>query len=155
MSFTLKPGKYIITSVLSNNGIGRYSREDMSLLPKNIYHLTSDQKPAVWDVNMSGDGYILTANGPGRSGHAACIDDKLFAVLLDFPAPDRWRIIPSGSDGPGCYVIAQTTGRSGWVVEGNADDLTQIVLKPLLMTPSEPPHYPPFQVFKFTRVDRA
>ncbi|THH33048.1 hypothetical protein EUX98_g1124 [Antrodiella citrinella] len=154
MSNTLKPGSYMIESLLNGNAVHRFPTEDHSLLPKAIFLLSKGvQGHGFWDVKRTNDGgYILAAN---RSP-VATIDGKLFAILLDMPPPQVWDIKLSERDGPDCFIIAERYSPRGWVANADADDdeLNQISVRPLIIGPSYPPFYPPNEVFKFIRVDR-
>jgi len=82
------------------------------------------------------------------------LDERIFAILQPFPPPQSWRIEPAVLSGRNHYVISEFDGPLGWAVDAESeDDQTQIIARPLIVQPSLPPRYPPFEVFKFTAVD--
>jgi len=150
----LESGQYQIASALGDGIlVGRRLAEDRSLRPKAVVTLPRGSPPPhPWQILKQDNGsYILRAAG----APTAAINDKLFAILLDQPEPTQWKIVPSERDGKGAYIVTKFDSPDGWVAtepeQGSWGE--QISVKPLIVGPSEPPFYPPTEVFIFTRLD--
>ncbi|KAK7692431.1 hypothetical protein QCA50_004056 [Cerrena zonata] len=144
---SLKSGIYQIqSSDKSQSFIGRNRAEDRSLNPKRVVALAPGILPlAPWVVEQLDNGrYILKAGGRPT----ADIDHKLWAVLLDEPPATEWIITPVSRVANNAYTIENSNGSGGWVVTEDEED-NQIAVRPLIVGPSEPPFYPPSEVFIF------
>jgi len=143
----ISPGRYIISNP-NGLAIGRSRREDLSLNPKRIITESkdSDIDTILWDVKKLPNGnYILSIRG----NPTAAIENNLYAVLLDYPAPTEWKIIYQ--EGPKAYTIERADYRGGWVV--GYDEGDQVSVRPLIIGPSVPPFFPPTEVFTFKPAD--
>ncbi|KAI0088753.1 hypothetical protein BDY19DRAFT_144265 [Irpex rosettiformis] len=147
---SIEDGQYQIFSAADNLPIGRPLAEDKSLLPKQVVTLPPGTAPTrPWDVlkNPNGTFTLKVAGAP-----TAEVDDKLFAILLDSPPPTEWRLTPVERNGPDAYIVTTSDGAKGWVVPDVKPE-SQIVIRPLIVGPSEPPFYPPTEVFIFKRLE--
>ncbi|KAF3931436.1 hypothetical protein ABW19_dt0202727 [Dactylella cylindrospora] len=153
MSNTLEPGLYIIRSKAFPNFIGRRNQEDMSLLPKKIMTLPEGVEAPRWEVQRHEGGpephYTLKAGG----SHTATIDDKLWAILLPEPIAERWIITAQPQHGENTYTVEKENREGGWVIP-NDEPYVQVDVRPLIVAPSLPPHFPPTELFEFVRIDR-
>ncbi|KAH8092542.1 hypothetical protein BXZ70DRAFT_459676 [Cristinia sonorae] len=151
MSPPLKPGHYLIQSVATGKYIGRNSKEDRSLRPKPVLQLPDSVDPHPWIVEKlpDGDSYILRARG----APTAAVDGDVYAILLDVPLPEFWKISSPERNPNDEYIIETNNRTRGWAVPGD-EDFIKIAVRPLIVGPSFPPFYPPNQVFKFIPVER-
>jgi len=141
---SLQAGAFTITSVSSKLPVGRSEREDLSLNPKRIITLPQGVQPPIWEVQRVESGnYILKARG----NPTATFDRLLWAVLLDQPRPSEWKITARPQAGPNTFTIelANSNGE-GWVVPGDTPE-QQVTVRPLIIGPSEPPFFPPTELF--------
>ncbi|KAH8092539.1 hypothetical protein BXZ70DRAFT_459498 [Cristinia sonorae] len=142
----LETGSYYIQSVATGKYIGRHWAEDRSLLPKKVIQRPEDWEPTPWKVVKQDDGtYTLTIGG----GPTGAINSKLFAILLDVPPPEHWKIFSPERNEEDEFVIMDKREEKGWIVP-DSEDYTQIVVHNLIIGPSDPPFFPANEVFKFT-----
>ncbi|KAM6494659.1 hypothetical protein JOM56_009282 [Amanita muscaria] len=166
----LKSGIYIISSKANGLHIGRHPREDRSLRPKVVLTLPADvQAPKVWRVEkLPDDVYKLSTLG----SYATEINEKVFAVLQPEPEPTEWTIKLRGKNiytygflicNDHCLIrelpescSVQAPSGKGWVIPENEPETQhyQIIIRHLIVGPSDPPHFPSNQLFEFVRVDR-
>ncbi|KAF9523926.1 hypothetical protein CPB83DRAFT_862140 [Crepidotus variabilis] len=139
----LPDGRYIIQSVSAKKFIGRSPREDLSLNPKRVMLLPEGIRAPFFEVKSSGSGYKILAGG----NPTAEFDRSLWAILLDRPPAEEWKIQAIPQSGPNRYIITKPNGFEGWVLPLD-DPETQIAVRPLIIGPSEPPFYPPNQLWE-------
>ncbi|KAI0341519.1 proteinase inhibitor [Trametopsis cervina] len=148
---SLPTGTYEIRSAVNDQfWVGRPLAEDHSLLPKPITTLPKDQIVSRPWLVVQSDGenqYILKVGGDPT----AEIDNKLFAVLLPEPPATVWKLTPVSGYGDNAFAVSIEGDVRGWVVP-DEELFTQIAVRPLIVGPSEPPFYPPTEVFIFNRV---
>ncbi|KAI1785404.1 serine protease inhibitor [Ganoderma leucocontextum] len=143
----LESGRYYIFSKVDDTPVGRNYIEDKSLLPKGIYKLPQGIPPPEWDVEKLPNGNYKFQN---RGALVGALDRNLFAFLIDaeglFPTTE-WTVQRDERDaGRDSYVITKAGDGDGWVAtETDAQDVAQ--------GPSEPPFFPPNEVFVFRKVD--
>ncbi|KAM5542125.1 hypothetical protein V8D89_004208 [Ganoderma adspersum] len=151
---SLEGGNYYITSVDGGFPIGRKTAEDRSLRPKGIYKLPQGTE-SMWTVERLDNGnYKLQNRGAivgGALGH-------LFAFLIPeeaAAATTEWTFKRDElNKDPNAFIILEANGHDGWVApDSNFDFAPHILLRPLIAGLSEPPTYPPNQVFIFKKVD--
>ncbi|THG95045.1 hypothetical protein EW026_g6535 [Hermanssonia centrifuga] len=143
---SLKEGNYIIRNRAQGQFIGRNLAEDLSLLPKKVINLPHGVQAPVWTVlpvNDSDNKYRFKIGG----SYVAEIDHLLFAVLLEEPLPTEWRVTPSERDGPNAYIIEKVDRSAGWVLP-EEEPYTQLAVRPLIIGASDPPYFPPTQLFE-------
>ncbi|KAH7927794.1 hypothetical protein BV22DRAFT_1193356 [Leucogyrophana mollusca] len=154
----LQSGIYLLTSLsLSDGFVGRDEKEDFSLQPKKVESLPPGLRGqrASWIVEALGKGRYKLKAGGAPTGE---IDHKVFAFLKEEQKGEDWivkhRVFP-GQDT--AYTIERADERSGWVLP-EKEPYTQanlgVEIRPLIVQPSEPPRYPPNQLWKFIRIDR-
>ncbi|KAG8998061.1 hypothetical protein FRB94_007224 [Tulasnella sp. JGI-2019a] len=141
-------GVYMIMDKKTNNPVGRFPVEDLSLLPKRVVVIPQGMQAPHWVVQKNGDGtYNLKAGGASVAG----MDRdgmKLFAVLIDEMAPPdskKWNINPTG-DGAYCVQLA-SQGNPVWDTS-NLEPGMQGQLKVAPQGSSD------CQKFMFVRLDR-
>ncbi|PIL29909.1 hypothetical protein GSI_07819 [Ganoderma sinense ZZ0214-1] len=170
---SLESGRYYITSADGGFPVGRRLAEDRSLRPKGIYKLPMGTE-SVWEVEKLANGsYRMKNRGAtvGR-GHAGF----LVAFLVDEEAenaPTEWNLrfdVARAKDGDvfawhdelidilcsSAYgSISERSGVLGWVLPESNDiePYQQVHVGVLIVGPSEPPTFPPNEVFIFKRLD--
>ncbi|PIL29899.1 hypothetical protein GSI_07809 [Ganoderma sinense ZZ0214-1] len=153
---SLESGQYIITSAFGGYGIGRRTIEDRSLMPKGIYVLPQDAE-SPWHVERLEDGTYKLKNKGDLVGSS--IIGQLLAFLLpggEIGATMNWTFRPDVKSGnPDAWVITEVGGhgRAWSVPDSNLHDIPHVVVKPLAVGLSEPPTFPPTEVFIFKKVD--
>ncbi|KAI0088752.1 proteinase inhibitor [Irpex rosettiformis] len=150
LNMSIADGLYQIFCAADNVPIGRALAEDLSLLPKRVITLPPDAAPTrPWIVikNPNDTFTIKVADAP-----TAEIDGKLFGVLLDSPPPTEWKLTPIERNGPDAYIVTTSDLVKGWVVP-DVEPQNQIDVRPLIVGLSEPPFYPPTEVFIFKRLE--
>ncbi|KAL4062566.1 hypothetical protein J3A83DRAFT_1835101 [Scleroderma citrinum] len=88
--------------------------------------------------------YTLTVNGL----HVVARRGRLFASV--YGPPEQFRI--TYAERHNAYIIQKTDGPSGWVAPIDEEN-RQILIRPLIVGPSEPPFYPSTQLFRFVISD--
>ncbi|TEB22180.1 hypothetical protein FA13DRAFT_1716303 [Coprinellus micaceus] len=149
----LQTGHYHIVSKSTNTRVGRHFVEDHSLLPKKILVLPkdfSDRQP--WLIikdEGSDDTYTLRADGAA----VVHIHGKLFAELLDHsPSQKAWKIQAQPHHGENTFTVVSAHDQGlGWVVPDN-EPFTQLHVRPLIVAPSIPPHFPSSELFEIVRL---
>ncbi|KAF8889004.1 hypothetical protein BD779DRAFT_1410757, partial [Infundibulicybe gibba] len=133
----LESGKYLIRSRLRDTFVGRSLREDRSLRPKAIVSVDGPDNQT-WSVeSLGGDRYILSIRG----GRTAIVQGRVFAVLLPDPQPEVWTIRRQAS---GYYTIENSDRRGGWILPDE-----EVLSRPLIIGPSNPPFFPPNELWEF------
>ncbi|KAF8643025.1 hypothetical protein AX16_009269 [Volvariella volvacea WC 439] len=143
---TLPSGMYIIRN--GRHTVGRNHTEDASLLPKGVVLLPEGIQTPKWVVDNRGDGYILKADGDPT----APIDKLLFALLMEQERAEKWKVQHVPQLGLRSYIILTHDEREGWIAPEEPNE--QIQCRPLIVMPTDPPQYPPNEVFEFIRIDR-
>lgn len=155
----LKSGAYFITTALPSNAfIGRklvddkavaeglYASHARKLLP--VVRLPEDSQDIAWDFQeLERRKFILRSRGAPTT----IVDGGVGALIVASPPPTLWTITPAVGNGDGMFVIQTEDGTGGWVVTGDEPD-SPVELHPLTPSKTQPPVYPPNQVFKFTLV---
>ncbi|KAF9522981.1 hypothetical protein CPB83DRAFT_863648 [Crepidotus variabilis] len=139
----LPNGRYIIRSVGARKFVGRSPREDYSLLPKRVILLPDGVQAPFFEFQSTDRGTKILAGG----NSTAEIDRNLFAVLLPEPPAEDWKIQAIPQSGKNRYIITKSNGYEGWIV-GDDSPEAQIAIRPLIIGPSEPPFYPPNEVWE-------
>ncbi|KAL3425428.1 hypothetical protein PVAG01_02219 [Phlyctema vagabunda] len=149
----LKSGLYIISSLAalregSRGLISRNLNEDRSLGPKPIALQPDGSPNRPWEVREVDSGKFILSN----AGAPTCVlDNKLFAVLLSQPPPEKWVITSRPQAGRDAYTIETESRGAGWVLS-EMQPFTTVDVRPLIVGPSEPPFFPPFELFSFQQV---
>ncbi|ESK81379.1 serine protease inhibitor [Moniliophthora roreri MCA 2997] len=121
--------------------------DEEPLLPRRVIVLPDGVKPPKWNVKKVGDDqYTITID----EARTRTIEDKVFAVTVEGPEPEVWYIVPDERGGKDSYVITTQERFKGWVAPD--EPYEQIMCRPLIVGPSDPPFYPPNETFQFTRV---
>jgi len=123
---------------------GRNLREDHSLNPKAVFCPTDDSDPQLWHLVALPNGrYILKIRG----APTGVLHKHLYAFLVEEGEPEEWVITRRESGGHRAQYTIETASRTaGWVAEKGAE-IPQIAVRPLIVGPSEPPHYPPNELW--------
>ncbi|KAJ3820073.1 serine protease inhibitor [Lentinula raphanica] len=141
----LETGLYIIKN--ADKIVGRALAEDLSLLPRRIILAESDNK-FIWVIEkLDNDTYKFISEGSPTTH----FDHKVFGLLLEHDKATKWHVIPVSQHGDNAYLIADTDLKGGWVAPEHVGE--QIIFRPLIVQPSEPPRYPGNQVFNIIKVD--
>jgi len=121
----------------------RNRAEDLSLNPKEVFCPTDDPDSQLWDlVALPNCHYILKARG----APTGVLHKHLYAFLVD-EAPEQWVITQRESaEHLAQYTIENASQTAGWVAEKGAER-PQIAVRPLIVGPSEPPHFPPNELW--------
>ncbi|KAG8983413.1 hypothetical protein FRB93_007272 [Tulasnella sp. JGI-2019a] len=123
--------------------VGRPQREDKSLLPKPIVALPEGVRSAWTTKSSKPNTSILMVGG----APTAAITNQVFAILLPEPPATTWKIMPVPQAGANTYLITKADNPSqGWVMPSGQSN-TQVAVRPLIMGPSDPPYYPPNQLW--------
>jgi len=141
---SLTAGRYIITSLGNKLPVGRSQHEDLSLNPKRVITLPQGVQPSVWEIQRAGSGnFIIRVNGDPT----ATFDNLLWAILHQEPRPSEWKITIRPQAGPDTFTIELADGSGqGWVVPDDKPE-TQLAVRHLIIGPSDPPFFPPNQLF--------
>ncbi|KAG2010593.1 hypothetical protein CC2G_013406 [Coprinopsis cinerea AmutBmut pab1-1] len=149
---SIPSGTYEITSKENDLHVGRPLAEDRSLLPKRIVVLPKDgsNSDIYWVVEKTdGDTYILKSRG----SPVAPLDGKLVADLLGELQDNKWKITAQPQHGENVFTVENASNtEEGWVVPQDAEELSQVEVRPLIATRSLPPLYPPSELFVFKQV---
>jgi len=149
---TLNNGVYVIASMISRDAsrfIGRSPGEDRSLNPKKVLLLPRDRQAPEWLVRRSQDTFRLEAYG----APVAARNRKLYACLIEKMCEKAsWVITPQPQFGPDVYTVETPDRSAGWIIPNDEED-AQIAVRPLIVGPSEPPFFPPNELFKFIQLD--
>ncbi|KAK6337293.1 hypothetical protein TWF730_002699 [Orbilia blumenaviensis] len=148
---SLEGGIYTIKCKLQDDFVGRHLVEDRSLNPKPVYALVDSTEPPQWLVEKSEEGYLLC----NRGGHATTIESKLFAVLGQDEALEKWAIEAQPHQGDNLYTIKKTDDSAGWIQTtevGTEPDSFVINVGPLTVRESLPVQYLPSSLFEFVPV---
>ncbi|KAF6753586.1 proteinase inhibitor [Ephemerocybe angulata] len=149
----LTTGQYLIVSLANKLPVGRALREDRSLNPKKIITLPRDEESPRWVIEKDWQegAYKISIRG----GTAIELNGLLFAGLIPDLPNNTWKIESQPQHGKSTYTISLAGDGygKGWVVPGNVDEEgTQLAVRPLIVQPSYPPRYPPFELFEITRL---
>ncbi|KAI0796130.1 hypothetical protein C8Q75DRAFT_730254 [Abortiporus biennis] len=155
---SLQSGKYYMSSMVVDGGrkISRFWVEDfeLSLGPKNIILLPASGAPKHWkpewniEKSADSDGYILKTS----NNYTVDLEGNLVAVISpNFVPPQSWKVTAQPHHGENIYTIEAIDSPLGWVVPCG-DDMTQVVLRPLINGLTVPPTYPPSELFKIEPV---
>ncbi|EEB87837.1 hypothetical protein MPER_14650, partial [Moniliophthora perniciosa FA553] len=79
----------------------------------------------------------------------ANLDNLVFALLIEQERAEKWRIEAIPQHGKNRFIIQAENQADGWVAPQEAEQ--QIMCRPLIIFPSEPPQYPPNEIFEITR----
>jgi Peptidase inhibitor I66 len=82
------------------------------------------------------------------------VDDRLFALLVDHDRAEQWVVTPVPRYGENAVVI-ETHDRSAGMVLPDEQPGTQVAVKPLIVGRSEPPSYPPDEIWIATPLPGA
>jgi len=146
---SLDNGVYIITSKASGNPVSRYPIETLVLEPKQVFVLPPGLQALPLIVKNSNDGHQILAGG----APTGVLKQKVYAFLLGEQSED-WVITAQPQHGDNVYTIETKDRSTGWVVNGGSDDdRNEIAVHPLIVGLSDPPFFPPNQLFTFIRVD--
>jgi len=74
------------------------------------------------------------------------VDDRLFALLVDHDRAEQWVVTPVPRYGKNAVII-ETHDRSAGMVLPDEQPGTQVAVRPLIVGRSEPPSYPPDEVW--------
>ncbi|KAJ3756394.1 serine protease inhibitor [Lentinula raphanica] len=141
----LETGLYIIKN--ADKIVGRALAEDLSLRPRRIILAESDNK-SIWVIEkLDNDTYKFISEGSPTTH----FDHKVFGLLLEHDKATKWHVIPVSQHGDNAYLITDTDLKGGWVAPEHVGE--QIIFRPLIVQPSEPPRYPGNQVFNIIKVD--
>ncbi|KAI0789335.1 hypothetical protein C8Q75DRAFT_806981 [Abortiporus biennis] len=154
---SLESGKYLISAMATEgkNKVGRYWIEDKSLLPKRIILLPETGGPdgwsPEWTIEKKDDGYIMKS----LNNYTAGLNGELVAILIpDMAPPQNWKITAQPRHGENVYTIEASDSAEGWVIP-EPEELTPVIVRPLIVGASYPPFFPPSELFKIERVDDA
>ena len=111
---------------LNNPPIGRYPVEDLSLQPKPVYSLPSNQgfEFPKWVIEKRDKGCHLKAFGAPVGIHK----NQLCAFLLDQPEIEEWVITPRPEHGKNIATVERSDRSAGWYVEDNKNPNQPTVL---------------------------
>ncbi|KAK6541422.1 hypothetical protein TWF694_007233 [Orbilia ellipsospora] len=157
----IDPGRYKVSSLLpEGHVIGRRRAEDKSYRPKEIVQLQEDvelQSHQIWEIEKASEDMELYTIKCGGAIVGA-IGDKLFAFLQlqDGQKPPIWQIRKAQAQEG--YILVNFSddalyrGEEGWMIWHNEVD-EQIIVRPLVIVPTEPPRFPENQLFRFDPLD--
>ncbi|KAJ3529323.1 hypothetical protein NM688_g7869 [Phlebia brevispora] len=152
----LPDSHYTIVSQASDYFVRRKPFETLTLLPKGVF--TLDRTPKgdehvrydwnfLWQLEQIHNGlYKLKVKGApvgNRGGH-------LYAFLSehDQHSISEWRLVPVPQVGKDAYLIELHDQSIGWVASAEkAPKDKEIEVKRIIVEPSQPPKYPPTEVF--------
>ncbi|KAF8657106.1 hypothetical protein AX16_002293 [Volvariella volvacea WC 439] len=143
---TLSNGLYLI-----KNGayfVGRSPAEDLSLRPKRILLLPEGVTAPRWEVESTGEHYILKAQGAPTTS----IGGEVYALLVNEDGAEKWKLEKDVKRGDNFYVISSNNGSTGWIAP--SDPEKQIACHAQIVGMSLPPTYPGNESFEFIRIDR-
>ncbi|CAM5424690.1 MULTISPECIES: I66 family serine proteinase inhibitor [Streptomyces] len=89
-----------------------------------------------------------------RGAPAFVRDGRLFTDLTGDRDPERWVLTAQPQHGPDMFTI-ERSDRSGVGLVVPEDEGEPVAVRPLLVMPSYPPHYPPNELFRITPADPA
>ncbi|KAJ4473845.1 serine protease inhibitor [Lentinula aciculospora] len=141
---SLETGRYLIHH--GDKVVSRRFAEDRSLRPKRIDLLDPSDREITWIIEKSGDEYILN----NRGAPTAHIEDNVFALLIHQESATKWIIEAVPRHGKNAYIIKTSDGK-GWVAPDKVGE--QIIYRPLIVGPSEPPTFPLNQVFQIIKLE--
>ncbi|ESK88374.1 hypothetical protein Moror_14760 [Moniliophthora roreri MCA 2997] len=142
---SLESGPYTIRN--GGRAIGRAQREDRSLRPKGVFVLPPDVEPPVFDIEKLDSGnYTIKAKGAPTTQ----INNLVFALLIEEERAEKWQIVHIPQHGRHKYIIQANDQVNGWVAPEDPEQ--QILSRPLIIFPSEPPQYPPNEIFEIIPV---
>ncbi|KAF3913700.1 hypothetical protein AA313_de0202983 [Arthrobotrys entomopaga] len=146
----VEAGRYKITSTLpEHHVIGRRQGEDRSLRPKSI----------IWDfenVAEDDDRYYIKCGG----AYVGSLDNMLFAFLQNGddnqpPANAAMWQLKKAQAQEGYLIVCVSGDRpgfEGWQVWNNEVE-DQVLVRVLLVTPTEPARYPETELFNLERLE--
>ncbi|KAJ3711011.1 serine protease inhibitor [Lentinula raphanica] len=143
----LETGLYIIKN--ADKIVGRALAEDLSLRPRRIILAESDNNSIASSFLRLRLPFSLAHECEGSP--TTHFDHKVFGLLLEHDKATKWHVIPVSQHGDNAYLIADTDLKGGWVAPEHVGE--QIIFRPLIVQPSEPPRYPGNQVFNIIKVD--
>jgi len=149
---SLSSGIYIITSNADGANVGRHPIEDRSLHPKPVLALPKEIDPPKFIVEQNDTGYKLKAHGSPLGVY----NNQVFAFLLEESQFENWVITAQPQHGKNVYTVEQNDRFAGWIVDNAEGPFGGhfINVKPLIVAPSLPPHFPQNELFTFIRIDR-
>jgi len=143
MSDKLSTAQYYIRN--DNLFAGRNIREDKSLLPKRVFCPTDNDDPDLWEIQALPNGrYRLSTRGAPTGAKGGL----LFAFLLEDQGAEEWVITKRifGGSNRSVYTIESANRNAGWVAQVDATN-PQIAVRPLIVGPSDPPFFPPNELW--------
>ncbi|KAF8586583.1 serine protease inhibitor [Ramaria rubella] len=141
MSDKLPTDQYYIRN--ENTFAARNMREDRSLNPKGVF-CPSESDPELWQLQALPNGrYRLKARGAPTG-----IKNKLlYAFLLDESRAEEWIITKRKDEGSrALYTIETASRNAGWTAQ-KGEVSSQIAVRPLIIGPSDPPFFPPNELW--------
>ncbi|KAF8586580.1 hypothetical protein K439DRAFT_1614962 [Ramaria rubella] len=160
-NFRLPTDQYFIRN--ENDFAGRNRNEDKSLNPKGVFCPTDngDQELAstlcyvllvVLDLLM-----ILVVANRGASQRPLQAQSPwsptgvknrlLYAFLIEEDRAEEWVITKRKDDGHrSLYTIETASRNAGWIAQKDGDN-PQIAVRPLIVGPSDPPFFPPNELW--------
>lgn len=146
----LTSGKqYLIRNKASDTYIQRALHEDKSLNPKSVISIPPGVQAHPWTIEKDGEFYVLKAKG----APAFAKDHLVFVSLLEESNVDvKWRITAVPQSGRNDFLIESPNKHGGWVLP-TGEPYTQVAFRPLIIGPSNPPFYPPSQLWIITPFD--
>ncbi|KAF8869996.1 hypothetical protein BD779DRAFT_1582658 [Infundibulicybe gibba] len=159
----LPNGEYAIKCQLRGQFVGRAKNEDHSTRPKPIITIPGPRDHVPWFVrSVGGNKYILSIS----EGRTAPLGGNVYAIIEGGPKPEEWIIERQKQSGlftwVSCFVgpastnlipvvrIESSDRRGGWVLpQDAAPEGTQVDFHPLIIGPSEPPFFPPTELWEF------
>ncbi|KAL4072822.1 hypothetical protein V8B97DRAFT_259162 [Scleroderma yunnanense] len=116
-----------------------------AIVPVTLIDRDSGLQPPKFVFNRVNENtYTFTVNGL----HVVARRGRLFASV--YGPPEQFRI--TYAERHNAYIIQKTDGPSGWVAPIDEEN-RQILIRPLIVGPSEPPFYPSTQLFRFVISD--
>ncbi|KIJ96400.1 hypothetical protein K443DRAFT_682351 [Laccaria amethystina LaAM-08-1] len=144
MSFTA--GQYYIRNKGTEAFVQRALNEDKSLNPKSVIAVPPGVEAHLWSIERNGDSYVLKADG----APAFPKNNLVFVSLLEDSVIDlKWKITAVPQAGRNVFLIESTNQRGGWVLPSE-QPFAQVAFRPLIIGPSDPPFYPPSQLWIIT-----
>ncbi|KIJ97957.1 hypothetical protein K443DRAFT_629295 [Laccaria amethystina LaAM-08-1] len=131
----LPTGKYFIRNKAFNSFVQRAAREDHSLLPKPIVSIAHGERAYPGAIEEQYGLYTIKAGG----APAFSKNRLVFVSLLE-----------EVDEGVKC--IDNPVTKEGWVLSED-EAATQVACRFLIAGPSEPPFYPPNQLWIITPAD--
>ncbi|KAF8885166.1 hypothetical protein BD779DRAFT_1534367 [Infundibulicybe gibba] len=130
----LPNGEYAIKCQLRGQFVGRAKNEDHSTRPKPIITIPGPRDHVPWFVR---------SRGPHRP-----LGGNVYAIIEGGPKPEEWIIERQKQSG--LFTIESSDRRGGWVLpQDAAPEGTQVDFHPLIIGPSEPPFFPPTELWEF------